>query len=73
MANSIGIIDPNYRGELKAVVDNISNKVQTLKQGERYFQLIFTKLTKPDNVEVINKDQLSKTDRGDNGFGSTGK
>ena len=73
LANSIGVIDPNYRGYLIAAVDNISNKVQKLNKGERYFQLVFTKFTKPDKVEVIEKDQLSNTERGDGGFGSTGK
>jgi dUTP pyrophosphatase len=73
LANSIGIIDPHYRGNLMAAVDNISDTVQKLKQGERYFQLVFTKFTKPDKVEVIEEDQLSKTERGDSGFGSTGR
>ena len=68
LANSIGIIDPNYRGIIKAAVDNISNTPQQLLQGERYFQLIFTNFNKP---EVQITDSLSNTDRGNNGFGST--
>jgi dUTPase len=71
LANSVGIIDPNYRGYLIAAVDNISDEVQVLKQGERYFQLVFVRIDRPSNIEII-KD-LSNTDRGANGFGSTGK
>ncbi len=71
LANSVGIIDPNYRGYLIAAVDNISDQPQHLKQGERYFQLVFVKLEKPSSVEVVS--ELSITDRGEGGFGSTGK
>ena len=71
LANSVGIIDPNYRGYLIAAVDNISDEAQHLKKGERYFQLIFIKLEKPSNVEIVS--ELSETDRGTGGFGSTGK
>ena len=71
LANSIGVIDPNYRGYLIAAVDNISDKPQYLKQGERYFQLVFTKLVKPTNLSFV--DELSQTDRGYGGFGSTGR
>ena len=68
LANSIGVIDPNYRGNIKAAVDNISNEEIILKKGERYFQIIFTEFYKPN---IIITDTLSKTDRNDNGFGST--
>ena len=71
LANSVGIIDPNYRGNLIAAVDNISNDIQILKQGERYFQLVFTRMDKLSTVEIV--DNLSESDRGINGFGSTGK
>jgi dUTP pyrophosphatase len=71
LANSVGIIDPNYRGYLIAAVDNISNEVQTLKKGERYFQLVFVKMENPKYLEFT--DKLSETDRGAGGFGSTGK
>lgn len=71
LANSVGIIDPNYRGYLIAAIDNISDVEQVLKKGERYFQLCFVKLDKPNKVEVVS--ELSITDRGSGGFGSTGK
>ncbi len=71
LANSIGIIDPNYRGNILAAVDNISDQEQILKKGERYFQLIFIQMDNLSNVEFVNN--LSNTDRGSNGFGSTNK
>ena len=73
LANSVGIIDPNYRGYLIAAVDNISDEEQVLKKGERYFQLCFVPLEKPNAVEIIKEEELSTTDRGAGGFGSTGK
>ncbi len=54
LANSISIIDPNYRGYLTATVDNISNISQILKKGDRYFQLIFPKFDKPSNILLVN-------------------
>jgi dUTP pyrophosphatase len=73
LANSVGIIDPNYRGYLIAAVDNISDEEQVLKKGERYFQLCFVPLEKPGAVDIISEEELSITDRGNGGFGSTGK
>jgi len=71
LANSIGIIDPHYRGNIIAAVDNISGEIQELKQGERYFQLVFVQFNKPDSVLIV--DSVSETDRGAGGFGSTGR
>ena len=71
LANSVGIIDANYRGNIIAAVDNISNETQYLKKGERYFQLVFVKMDKPS--KVVFTDELKSTDRGAGGFGSTGK
>ena len=70
LANSIGIIDPDYRGNLKVALDNISNDVEILKQGERYFQIVFIKMIKPDKIKLVT--ELSSTQRSTNGFGSTG-
>ena len=71
LANSVGIIDPNYRGNIIAAVDNICNEIQILKQGERYFQLVFVRMDKLDKVEIV--EELTSSDRSNNGFGSTGK
>ena len=70
MANSIGIIDAGYRGEIMAAVDNISKETYTVSPGERLFQLVHPTLY-PINASLVN--ELSDSERGDGGFGSTGK
>lgn len=70
MANSIGLIDSSYRGTLKAVVDNIKSEPYQIKKGDRLFQIASPTL-QPMRWEPVNA--LTETDRGENGFGSTGK
>jgi dUTP pyrophosphatase len=70
MSNSIGIIDSGYRGEIMASVDNISNEDYMITPGQRLFQIIHPTLY-PFNTDVVK--ELSETERGDGGFGSTGK
>jgi dUTP pyrophosphatase len=68
MANSIGIIDAGYRGEIKAKVRNFnSSQSETLTVG-KYFQIVTPDL-KPIKVKIVT--ELSETFRGFNGFGST--
>ena len=70
LANSMGLIDASYRGTLKAFVDNRnSDEPFTVKKGDRLFQIASPTLA-PLTVKAVN--ELSKTDRGANGFGSTG-
>jgi dUTP pyrophosphatase len=74
LANSVGIIDPNYRGYLIAAVDNISlTAIQRLSKGDRLFQLVFVQMTSPQHVQFVSQEELSTTDRAEGGFGSTGK
>ena len=70
MANSIGLIDGGYRGEIMAMCDNIKNFAYTVEKGERLFQIVATD-SSPINYKLV--DKLSKTSRGKGGFGSTGK
>ena len=70
MANSIGLIDGGYRGEIMAVCDNIKNFEYKLESGTRLFQIVSSD-SSPINYEL--KDELSSTSRGSGGFGSTGK
>ena len=70
MANSIGIIDAGYRGEIMAAVDNTSDDDYMVSPGERLFQLVHPTLY-PIHAEVVK--ELSDSERGDGGFGSTGK
>jgi len=70
MANSIGIIDAGYRGEIMAAVDNISDEDYMVSPGDRLFQLVHPSLY-PITASLAK--ELSDTKRGDGGFGSTGK
>ena len=65
-----GIIDTGYRGELKAVLVNVGPLSVSVKAGERYAQVIFHLRCTPSVVEV---DELSESERGNTGFGSSGK
>lgn len=69
-ANKVGVIDSDYRGEIKVVLFNHSAVAQTVEPGERIAQMIITPVLTPAYEEV---DALSDTDRGTGGFGSTGK
>ncbi len=69
-ANKVGVIDSDYRGEIRVVLLNHSKQPQTLEPGERVAQFIITPVLQPAYEEVA---ELSDTDRGAGGFGSTGK
>ncbi len=69
MANSIGIIDPQYRGTIKVALRKIDENAPDLKLPFRGVQMILRKLNLFD-IEVV--DKLSETERKEGGFGSTG-
>ena len=69
MANSIGLIDGGYRGEIMAVCDNIKSKSYIAEKGQRLFQLVATD-SSPIQYELV--EELEMTTRGTGGFGSTG-
>lgn len=69
-ANKVGVIDSDYRGEIRVVLHNHSKHAQTVCPGERVAQLLITPVLQPIYEET---DCLSDTDRGNGGFGSTGK
>lgn len=70
MINCVGTIDSDYRGEIKVPVVNLSNVSYTLKQGERIAQMIIAKY---ETAVLEAVDVINDTDRGADGFGSTGK
>ena len=77
LANSIGIIDSGYRGNIMACVDNIDSLVEDeeleyyqIKQGDRLFQIVHPSL---EGIKVELVDELPSSNRGTGGFGSTGK
>lgn len=69
LANSVGIIDAGYRGNLMAVVDNISDEPYHVQKGHRLFQ-ICGRFLEPIHLTLV--DVLSDSERGNGGFGSTG-
>jgi dUTP pyrophosphatase len=68
-ANKVGVIDADYRGEWMVALHNHSNTVQYIEDGERIAQAVFHEVEHP---EFIESEELSETERGENGFGSTG-
>jgi dUTP pyrophosphatase len=70
LPNSPGTIDPDYRGELRIILQNLGPRPVTLRRGERIAQLVFARFEEPDVVEV---PHVSETLRGKGGFGSTGR
>ena len=71
LSNAVGIIDPGYRGEIQARVDNLSDEPFVVQHGVSLFQLVAGDLSLLDVVLVY--QDLSTTARGDGGFGSTGR
>lgn len=68
-ANKVGVIDPDYRGELMVALYNQSGETRKLENGERIAQIVIAPFLK---TEFEFADELSDTDRGEKGFGSTG-
>lgn len=69
-ANKVGVIDSDYRGEIRVVLLNHGKTVQVVEPYERVAQLLITPVLTPKYIEV---EELTDTDRGSGGFGSTGK
>lgn len=70
LTNGVGTIDADYRGEIGIILTNTSNVPVRINDGERLMQLV---LAKHEIVEWEEVEVLSKTDRGEGGFGHTGK
>lgn len=70
MVNSIGTIDSDYRGEIGAIIVNLSKEAYTIQPQERIGQIVLNKVSQIE-WEVVEK--LSESERGSGGFGSTGK
>ena len=70
VTNSPGTVDANYRGEIKAILYNLGREPFSIQRGDRIAQMVICKLPEIDLVETT---ELSETDRGSGGFGSSGK
>ena len=69
-ANCVGVIDSDYRGSVIVALHNDSDQIREIFSGDRIAQLVFIPYSSWD-WEVV--DELSDTDRGDGGFGHSGK
>jgi dUTP pyrophosphatase len=68
--NTPGTIDSDYRGEIMIILINLSKEIFTIKNGDRICQMV---IAKHERAEFMIVDELSITNRGDGGFGHTGK
>ena len=66
---SAGVVDSDYRGEVKVLLVNGSHERKTVHAGDRIAQLLIVLITRPELIEM---DALPETERGANGFGSSG-
>ena len=69
-ANCVGVVDSDYRGEVMVGLKNTSSEPFTVRNGDRIAQMVIGKCELP---ELVVRDQLDETQRGDGGFGSTGE
>ena len=69
-ANKVGVVDSDYRGEITVALHNHGIEPRTVASGDRIAQFLITPVLTPNYEEA---DDLADTDRGDGGFGSTGK
>ncbi|MDO4728470.1 MAG: dUTP diphosphatase [Bacteroidota bacterium] len=67
--NSPGTIDSDYRGEIGVILINLSQEEFVIEDGERIAQMVIAKYEQPQLIQVT---ELSETERGKGGFGSTG-
>lgn len=68
--NTPGTIDADYRGEIGIILVNLSNDDFVIENGERVAQMV---IAKHEQAEWVLEEELTATDRGEGGFGSTGK
>jgi len=70
VGNAPGTVDESFRGEIGIILINTSSVIQTFNKGDRIAQIVVAPVVIPNMVIV---EDLDKTDRGEGGFGSTGK
>ena len=70
LPNSPGTIDPDYRGELRVILQNLGSEPITIDRGDRIAQLVFSRF---EVLDVEETWETTETGRGEGGFGSTGR
>ena len=75
LPNSPGVIDSDYRGEIKVILTNLSDTPHIITKGDRIAQVMVRPVIKPSLVSLsyLELQDYNNTERGSNGFGSTGK
>jgi dUTP pyrophosphatase len=68
--NTPGTIDSDYRGEIKVIIINLSQEAHTVQHGDRIAQMVLAKVEK---IKWKAVEKIKSTDRGEGGFGHTGK
>jgi dUTP pyrophosphatase len=71
--NTPGTVDEGYRGEVGIIAVNLSNEEYTIQHGERIAQGVIMNVVGQRKCKLIKTEELSETERGEGGFGSTGK
>ena len=69
-ANKVGVVDSDYRGEIIVALHNHGDEPQRIEDGERIAQIVVTPFL---NAAFVEADSLAETERGEGGFGSTGR
>lgn len=69
-ANCVGVVDSDYRGEVIVALHNDNDVCETIHDGDRVAQMVIIPYV---SVDLVEAEELSEADRGDGGFGSTGK
>ncbi|MGN1113033.1 MAG: dUTP diphosphatase [Acutalibacteraceae bacterium] len=70
LSNGVGVVDSDYRGEISVGLCNVGNKPYTIEPGERIAQMVIMPVALPQLCEA---QELDETQRGEGGFGSTGR
>lgn len=70
--NTPGTVDYGYTGEIKVIVFNFTNEVQTINKGDKIAQAVVCPVAQGNQVDLIKVDSIKEKDRNANGFGSTG-
>ena len=70
LINAVGTVDSDYRGEVCVPLVNLSNETYTILPDERIAQMVICKV---EQAKIVVKEELEESERGEGGFGSTGK
>jgi dUTP pyrophosphatase len=70
LVNAPGTIDSDYRGEIQVILINWGSEPFTIRRGDRFAQLVFAPVA---HAKMVRVDELESTQRGEGGFGHTGK